>query len=575
MAKFVPPKIQDNPDGWGPCQLPTQFEDMPYQPFSKGDRLGKIADWFGNSYQDRRYHHKYSTAYGSGQQYSYIHEEDESSFQLVDTSRNQRPMYQRNRFNRYNLQRQQRERKQQQTAAKQEVLSKTQKNRERDRLRQQRIWQKNYGKAMQDNRNRQNAPQKTRDASVRVQENWQVLEDMDYIRLQKLNLPIAIEGQDLYVAGSLALYDKRYDRVNTRSDKKLQRMNKTIHSVTTTDDPIIRKLARQGNVFATSAILTTLMCCTRSVYPWDIVVQKVKDKIFLDKRDDSDLDMLSVSETATQPPDEENTTALNSPKNLSMEATYINHNFAQQVLHHEEKFKFDKENPFIGDDEDISALASVAYRYRKFDIGNDLQVVVRCEHDGYVQGASGDKQFITIKALNEWDSKVSGGVDYRTKLDAQRGAVVATELKNNSFKLAKWTAGAILAGSDQLKFGFVSRASPKDSRNHHVLGVQQFKPAEFAQQMNLNMDNAWGILRCILDIVKKLDDGKYLIMKDPNKPMVRVYDIPDNTFESDDDDDESSDEEEESSDDEGNNCKYYLSFTRAYLFIDYCSCLSS
>lgn len=26
--------------------------------------------------------------------------------------------------------------------------------------------------------------------------------------------------------------------------------------------------------------------------------------------------------------------------------------------------------------------------------------------------------------------------------------------------------------------------------------------------------------------------GKYLIMKDPNKPMIRLYDIPDNTFES-------------------------------------------
>ena len=64
--------------------------------------------------------------------------------------------------------------------------------------------------------------------------------------------------------------------------------------------------------------------------------------------------------------------------------------------------------------------------------------------------------------------------------------------------------------------------SPKDSRNHTVLGVQQFKPAEFAQQMNLNMDNAWGILRCILDIVKKLDDGKYLIMKDPNKVSISL-----------------------------------------------------
>lgn len=48
---------------------------------------------------------------------------------------------------------------------------------------------------------------------------------------------------------------------------------------------------------------------------------------------------------------------------------------------------------------------------------------------------------------------MSGGVDWRTKLDLQKGAVLATELKNNSFKLAKWTAGALLAGSDQLKFG--------------------------------------------------------------------------------------------------------------------------
>lgn len=54
---------------------------------------------------------------------------------------------------------------------------------------------------------------------------------------------------------------------------------------------VILQLARQGNVFATDAILTTLMCCTRSSYPWDIVVQKVKNKIFLDRRDDSNLGM--------------------------------------------------------------------------------------------------------------------------------------------------------------------------------------------------------------------------------------------------------------------------------------------
>ena len=42
MAHFDPPAIQDNPNGWGPCSVPEKFKDMPYQPFSKGDRLGKV-----------------------------------------------------------------------------------------------------------------------------------------------------------------------------------------------------------------------------------------------------------------------------------------------------------------------------------------------------------------------------------------------------------------------------------------------------------------------------------------------------------------------------------------------------
>ena len=62
-------------------------------------------------------------------------------------------------------------------------------------------------------------------------------------------------------------------------------------------------------------------------------------------------------------------------------------------------------------------------------------------------------------------------------------------------------------------------------------------------QINLSMDNAWGVVRCIIDVVRKQKEGKYLIVKDPNKPVIRLYDVPDNTFESeessdgDDDDD--------------------------------------
>lgn len=41
------------------------------------------------------------------------------------------------------------------------------------------------------------------------------------------------------------------------------------------------------------------------------------------------LDLLTVSETSNEPPQEE---GINSPRNLALEATFINHNLSQQVL---------------------------------------------------------------------------------------------------------------------------------------------------------------------------------------------------------------------------------------------------
>lgn len=85
----------------------------------------------------------------------------------------------------------------------------------------------------------------------------------------------------------------------------------------------------------------------------------------------------------------------------------------------------------------------------------------------------------------------------------------------------------------------------KDSSRHVILGTQQFKPNEFASQINLSVENAWGILRCVIDICMKLEEGKYLILKDPNKQVIRVYSLPDGTFSSDEDDEDEEEEEEE------------------------------
>lgn len=58
-----------------------------------------------------------------------------------------------------------------------------------------------------------------------------------------------------------------------------------------------------------------------------------------------------------------------------------------------------------------------------------------------------------------------------------------------------------------------------------------YKPRDFASQMNLNLANGWGIVRTIVDMVLKMDDGKYVIVKDPNKSVIRLYAVPAHTFE--------------------------------------------
>jgi translation initiation factor 3 subunit D len=63
------------------------------------------------------------------------------------------------------------------------------------------------------------------------------------------------------------------------------------------------------------------------------------------------------------------------------------------------------------------------------------------------------------------------------------------------------------------------------------LGVLTNKPRDFAAQMALNLNNGWGIVRTIVDMCLKMDEGKYVLVKDPNKPVLRLYAVPENTFE--------------------------------------------
>ncbi|KAI8451105.1 eukaryotic translation initiation factor 3 subunit 7-domain-containing protein [Phakopsora pachyrhizi] len=108
--------------------------------------------------------------------------------------------------------------------------------------------------------------------------------------------------------------------------------------------------------------------------------------------------------------------SLNTPSALSLEATFINQNFGLQVVKEDpdNDYQFDNPNPFYGPDK-TEQCASAGLR--------------QCHAQG------------------------GGAPNWRAKLNSQCGAVVATEMKNNSCKLAKWAVQSILAGADQIKMG--------------------------------------------------------------------------------------------------------------------------
>lgn len=418
-------------------------------------------------------------------------------------------------------------------------------------------------------------PQRTREPSINIRPEWQMLEEVDFIRLSKLNLDTP-EGEDLETYGFLHYYDRSYDRAPVKgNERRLQSLDRAAYNVTTSQDPVIHELAEknEATIFATADILSMLMCATRSVYSWDIIIVHQGDKIFLDKRNGASIDLVTVNENAYDAPLEVSEATgkldqINTPSALAMEATFINHNFALQTMIESDQAKvsFAQPNPFYNEAEETEPLASKGYKYRRFDLSLErdeepLKLIVRTEVDAVMKHPTGgpDQQLV-IKALNEFDSKApgsGGALDWRTKLVSQRGAVLATEMKNNSSKLARWTTQAILAQADGMKLGFVSRANPRSAAGHVVLGVAGYKPKEFATQMNLNLGNGWGIVRTVVDRIRTLDSDepaeevkKYVLIKDPNKSVLRLYRVPATTFEEEDEAEVEEQEEKEEESDE-------------------------
>ena len=77
-----------------------------------------------------------------------------------------------------------------------------------------------------------------------------------------------------------------------------------------------------------------------------------------------------------------------------------------------------------------------------------------------------------------------------------------------------------------MQIGMAARVTPKDNQNHMLLATSQQKPKDLATQLNIKMSNCWAIVRYIVDTCFKMDKESYVLMKDPNKPLMYLYELP-------------------------------------------------
>merc|ERR1712038_1139648 len=268
----------------------------------------------------------------------------------------------------------------------------------------------------------------------------------------------------------------------------------------------------------------------------------------------SPIDFLSVSETAQEPLPEEGVDEINKPAKRSEEATFINQIISQQVLHNSsaQHPPVSGQKPYPFECAKSMVPPSRMYRYREFDLGSDKEektkIFIRTEVDGYEPGASSKPKYVTIKALNEWDSRYCNGINWRSTLEKQTSAVSATEMKNNSFKVARWIMQSRLAGAESIKLAFVTRENVKDDKSHVLVNMESYTPNELATQAGLNPDNCWGILKSIIEVLKnQKKDGAYYIVRNPNEKELNFYRVP----EEDEEDSEESEEDDDDSEESG------------------------
>lgn len=208
--------------------------------------------------------------------------------------------------------------------------------------------------------------------TIQIKPDWKLIADYNKQSLDKLRLEEnKVEFEDLSLCGSLYKISENYekDRINPSSSVHLTRFDdvKFYGHITTLQDDMIKANLDVADIFCTDKILCVIMTMIPNSRPWHLKITKIGDSIFIDKPENSDIDLVTLNESDNIPVDDTNDKNIDNFKNLAIETTHINEFIKQQVISTEHKYEGNIEpHPFSQESEDN--LEKVAYNYRVWKV---------------------------------------------------------------------------------------------------------------------------------------------------------------------------------------------------------------